>query len=115
MIPQTFTPLRRSNSVGVGRYCVYLCRDLPDYCTQEPDRLLRDLDAYDHLKRFYRLCVTHFKRNIHDMRSHVSADIRAAMLSLASSEPHPDLEGTFTLIRSGGKKASGTRPPISLC
>ncbi|KAF8811809.1 hypothetical protein BYT27DRAFT_7208190 [Phlegmacium glaucopus] len=28
------------------------------------------------------------------------------MLSLASSQPHPDLEGTFHIIKKGGKKAA---------
>ncbi|KZP27764.1 hypothetical protein FIBSPDRAFT_730391 [Athelia psychrophila] len=97
----------KGQGLGVGLFCEYLCRDLPGYCPRESGRLLRSLGPYEHLKRFYRICVTHFKRNIHKMRGHVSHDVRAAMLSLASSEPHADLEGTFTLIRNGGKKASG--------
>jgi hypothetical protein len=29
------------------------------------------------------------------------------MLTIASSEPHPDLEGTLKKIKRGGKKAAG--------
>lgn len=93
--------------VGVGLFCQWLCRDLTGTCPREAHRLLQSLNAYEHLKRFYRLCVTHFKRNIHEMRGKITPEVRAAMLSLASSEPHPDLEGTFALIRKGGRKASG--------
>lgn len=92
---------------GVGMYCQWLCRDLVGNCLREPHRPLKSLGPYEHLKRFFRLCVTHYKRNIHEMRGKITPDVRAAMLSLASSEPHPDLDGTFTLIRRGGRKASG--------
>ncbi|KZP33349.1 hypothetical protein FIBSPDRAFT_718116, partial [Athelia psychrophila] len=94
----------KGQALGVGRYCEYLARDLTGYCTRDPTCLLKHLRPYDHLKRLYRICVTHFKRNIHEMRGHVSHDVRAAMLSLASSEPHADLEGAFSVIRNGGKK-----------
>lgn len=48
------------------------------------------------------------------MRGHVSHDVRAAMLSLASSEPHADLEGAFSVIRNGGKKGKGEKTVVSI-
>ncbi|KAF7969562.1 hypothetical protein HWV62_26919 [Athelia sp. TMB] len=95
----------KGQALGVGRYCKYLARDLTTYSPRDPSRLLRNLTPYDHLKQFYRVCVTHFKRNVHELRGIVSNDVQAAMLSIASSEPHVDLEGTFAVIRNGGKKA----------
>lgn len=41
------------------------------------------------------------------MRAHITSNVREAMLSLSSSEQHPDLEGAFSTINSGGKKAKG--------
>ncbi|KAG1746028.1 uncharacterized protein EDB91DRAFT_1080250 [Suillus paluster] len=64
-----------------------------------------DLDPYAHLRRFYRVCVTHFKRNVQALRTYVSSEVYSAMLSLASSEPHPDINKTLATIRGGGRKA----------
>jgi len=109
MIPQTFTPLRCSNSVGVGWYCVYLCCDFPDYCTQEPDRLLQKLDAYDHLKHFYQLCVT----NIHDMWSHILADFELQCWVLHCRN-HTQISRDIYIDQEWWQEASGTWPPIIL-
>jgi len=46
--------------------------------------------------------------HIRDLPSTVSSEVRQAMLSLSSSEPHPDLEGAFATIQAGGAKAKGT-------
>jgi len=87
--------------------CQALCLSLDSFCRYETQRQLKDLDPYDHLRRFFRLCLTHFKHHINDLRTHVSLEVRRAMLSLASSEPHPDLEGAFKIIERGGSKAKG--------
>lgn len=95
---------------GLGMHCQSLCKASTlqgHYCPYERHRLLSSLNAYDHLRRFFRLCVTHFKRHVHKLRDVVSLDVRLAMLSLASSQPHPDLEAAYSTIRNGGKKAAG--------
>lgn len=88
-------------------YCQSLCRHLDAFCPYEPSRSLRDLGPYDHLRRFFRLCVVHFKRNIHELRAYITDEVRLAMLSLASSTPHPDIEGAIKIIKKGGPKARG--------
>lgn len=88
-------------------YCAQLSRSITTPCPYESQRRLCDLGPYDHLRRFYRLCVAHFKRNVHGLHTHVSDKVYAAMLSLATSEPHPDIEKTLDIIRDGGPKAAG--------
>ena len=88
-------------------YCEHLCKTLLTFCPYEPHRLLKDLGPYDHLRRFFRICTTHFKRNVNDLRSQISSEVRSAMLSIASSDPHPDLDGAFEIIEKGGAKAKG--------
>ncbi|KAF7333550.1 hypothetical protein MSAN_02419900 [Mycena sanguinolenta] len=71
-----------------------LCAQLGDiYCPMEPTRLLRTLDPYDHLRRFLRLCTVHNKRNIDKLKPYTTRKV------------HPDLEGAFKVIESGGRKA----------
>ncbi|KAF8974325.1 hypothetical protein BDZ97DRAFT_11979 [Flammula alnicola] len=95
----------KGQALGLGMYCQSLCVDLHAFCQYEPARRLRNLSPYDHLRRFFRLCIVHFKRHIHDLRLYISNDVRIAMLSLASSEPHPNIEKAFQLIDGGGPKA----------
>lgn len=92
---------------GLGMFCVELCQNNTTICAYERNRQLRDLNPYDHLRRFYRVCITHFKRNVLALRTHVSSEVYSAMLSLASSEPQPDIEKTYATIRRGGRKAQG--------
>ncbi|KAG1819692.1 uncharacterized protein BJ212DRAFT_1298130 [Suillus subaureus] len=40
------------------------------------------------------------------LHSQVPKDMEIAMLTIASMEPHPDLQGTLTKIKKGGKKAA---------
>ena len=94
--------------IGLGRYCVHLCRHIHRYDKYEPQQRLCDLGPYDHLKRFFRICETHFQRNAFAIRHYVGKEVWTAMLSLSSSDPHPNIEETFTIIRSGGNKAKGT-------
>ncbi|KAJ7800656.1 hypothetical protein B0H14DRAFT_3092562 [Mycena olivaceomarginata] len=100
------TDAHKGQALGVGMYCQKLCAHLGDvYCPMEPARLLRTLDPCDHLRRFLRLCTTHYKRNIRELRPYTTQQVRAAMLSLSSSQVHPDLELAFRIIENGGRKA----------
>ncbi|KAJ7809872.1 hypothetical protein B0H14DRAFT_2607764, partial [Mycena olivaceomarginata] len=100
------TDAHKGQALGVGMYCQKLCAHLGDvYCPMEPARLLRTLDPCDHLRRFLRLCTTHYKRNIRELRPYTTQQVRAAMLSLSSSQVHPDLESAFRIIENGGRKA----------
>lgn len=94
-------------------FCERLCKALPTLCPYEPHRQLKDLSPYDHLQRFFRICVTHFKRNVNDLRTQISPEVKSAMLSIASSDPHPDLNGAFAIIEKGGAKARGKNSTIS--
>ncbi|KAF7372317.1 hypothetical protein MVEN_00091900 [Mycena venus] len=95
----------KGQGLGVGLFCQSLCRNSDLFCSLEPSRRLRDLTPLDHLRRFYRFCNTHYKRNVDELRPHTTAAVRKAMLSLASSHEHPDLDGALKLIENGGRKA----------
>ncbi|TFK44080.1 hypothetical protein BDQ12DRAFT_594008, partial [Crucibulum laeve] len=95
----------KGQALGVGLFCQWLCQNMFDFCSLEPWRRLQELTPYDHLHQFYCLCYVHFKRNIHDIRSTISVDVADAMLSLAVSKPHQNLEGAYALINKGGPKA----------
>jgi hypothetical protein len=89
-------------------YCQKLCAHLGDvYCPMEPARLLRTLDPCDHLQCFLHLCTTYYKWNICELRPYTTQQVCAAMLSLLSSQVHPDLELVFRIIENGGRKAKG--------
>jgi hypothetical protein len=102
-----------NGTVGLGMFCELLCKALPTLCPYEPHRQLKDLNPYDHLRRFFRICVTHFKRNVNDLRTQISPEVKSAMLSIASSDPHPDLDGAFAIIEKGSAKARGKILTIS--
>lgn len=71
----------------------------------EPQRLLQDLDEYDHLRRILRLCRVHFLRNI--QQCGVSNDVRKKMQSLLCME-HSHWDATIKEIEDeGGKAAKG--------
>ncbi|KZV98486.1 hypothetical protein EXIGLDRAFT_832155 [Exidia glandulosa HHB12029] len=98
----------KGQALGLGLLMVELAQSItaPDVC--EPQKRLCDLTAYEHLARFFRLCLVHFKRNIQKLQ--LSGDITdpnvlSAMYSLASTEPHADFSGALATIRAGGKKA----------
>lgn len=88
-------------------FCVELCRNSSQPCRYEPHRLMQDLNPYDHLRRFFRLCITHFKRNIQSLVHSVDHKVLEAMYSIASSEAHQNFDETLDLIRKGGPKAKG--------
>lgn len=75
-------------------------------CRYQPTHRLCDLKPVDHLKRIYRLCTVHFRRNLTQLRSSVSENAWTAMHSLSSFEPI-DLDRTFQIIKKGGRKAKG--------
>lgn len=99
-------PLTDFQLKGLGKFCQWLSRDVHKACFDEENRKLSELDPYEHLKRFFRLCIVHYKRNIRALRNHVSHEVYTAMLSLATSEPLPDLNKVLEIIRAGGDKAS---------
>ncbi|KAF8180705.1 hypothetical protein K438DRAFT_2021287 [Mycena galopus ATCC 62051] len=100
------TDAHKGQALGAGMFCQKLSAELGDvYCPMDPTKLLRSLDPYEHLRRFLRLCTVHYKRNIDALKPYTSQKTRNAMLSLSSSQVHPDLEGTFRIIEKGGRKA----------
>ncbi|KAG2364933.1 hypothetical protein BDR07DRAFT_1400262 [Suillus spraguei] len=48
-------------------------------CRYDATALLRDLDPYEHLRRFYRLCLVHYKRNIRGLRGQIPKDVEIAI------------------------------------
>ncbi|KAJ7273844.1 hypothetical protein C8J57DRAFT_1037799, partial [Mycena rebaudengoi] len=100
------TDSHKGQALGAGMFCQKLCAELGDiYCPIEPTRLLRTLNPYDQLQRFLRLCTTHFKRNVDELRPYITPQVRSAMLSLSSSQVHPNIDEAFRAIENGGRKA----------
>ncbi|KAG2045848.1 hypothetical protein BDR06DRAFT_985730 [Suillus hirtellus] len=91
--------------LGLGMFCSELSKNIKTPCIYEPHRKLCDLTPYDHLHRFYRLCIVHFKRNLRLLQSQVSKEVYNAMLSLSSSDAHPNFQRMLNVIRGGGRKA----------
>ncbi|KAF7965062.1 hypothetical protein HWV62_696 [Athelia sp. TMB] len=90
---------------GIGLYLQAVAQNLgARRDLHESHRLLRQLDPYDHLRRLYRLCVTHVQRNIHETST--PEDIKNKMRSLMCIE-HPDFDGCLRAIAlEGGKPAA---------
>ena len=93
---------------GLGKFCIELCRGIPQPCIYEPHRRICDLDPYNHLRRFFCVWVVHFKCNIQPLKHKLPHDIIEAMYSIASAEPHVNFDTTLAKIRSSGAKAKGT-------
>ncbi|KAK7005533.1 hypothetical protein R3P38DRAFT_3326482 [Favolaschia claudopus] len=70
---------------------------------------LRALDPHEHLRRCLRFCTVHYKRNIRELKPYTTQKVRNTMLSLSSSQVHPDLDGAFAIIENGGRKAKDKR------
>ncbi|KIJ25141.1 hypothetical protein M422DRAFT_273917 [Sphaerobolus stellatus SS14] len=86
-----------------------MVKELPGSCTYHPDSkdcCLQTMPAYAHLAHFYIQCTNHFEQKIIKLGNQISDTCRKAMVSLASSHPLPDFEGTLELIRQSGKKAT---------
>ncbi|KAF8978201.1 hypothetical protein BDQ17DRAFT_1338866 [Cyathus striatus] len=96
----------KGQALGAGMYCQKVCKDLFRNDPTESNKILKDLMPYDHLKRFYRLCTVHFKRNIYDLQKQesVSGDILDAMLSLSSTSKI-NMNLVQNTIKNGGPKA----------
>ena len=92
------THVRSDRPTGLGKFCVELYRDVKHFCSYEPHRRICDLDPYDHLRRFFRVCVVHFKRNIQPLKHELPRDVVEAMYSVASAEPHYNFEATLAKI-----------------
>ncbi|KAK7032946.1 hypothetical protein R3P38DRAFT_2773440 [Favolaschia claudopus] len=100
------TDSHKGQALGAGMFCERLSATLGDvYCPIEPTKLLHELDPYEHLRRFLRFCTVHYKRNIRELKPYTTQKVRNAMLSLSSSQVHPNLEGAFAIIENGGRKA----------
>lgn len=84
-----------------------LAKKIESNCPMMPTVQLRKLDPYDHLKRFYRICTVHFKRNINDLvkRAKLSYEVKQAMASLSSSRHHSDINGALNTINAAGPGA----------
>ncbi|KAJ7817392.1 hypothetical protein B0H14DRAFT_2290326, partial [Mycena olivaceomarginata] len=48
---------------GLGAFIVDVLSNSDEFYPLEPSRLLRSLTPTDHLRRFYRICKIHYKRN----------------------------------------------------
>ncbi|KAN0086061.1 hypothetical protein V8E55_007195 [Tylopilus felleus] len=79
-------------ALGLGKFCVEICRDNQQACAYEAHHHICDLNLYDHLWHFFCICVVHFKRNIQPLKHEVSHDVIEAMYSVASAEPHIDFK-----------------------
>ncbi|KAJ6554288.1 hypothetical protein B0H19DRAFT_1029451 [Mycena capillaripes] len=100
------TDSHKGQALGAGMFCQKLCAEMGDvFCPTEPTQLLKTLTPCEHLSNFLRLCTTHYVRNIDKIKAYITPQVRGAMLSLSSSQVHPDLEGAFKVIQSGGPKA----------
>ncbi|KAJ7234827.1 hypothetical protein C8J57DRAFT_1531331 [Mycena rebaudengoi] len=47
-------------------------------------------------------CTTHIKRNVDELRPYITPQVRSAMLSLSSSQVHPNIDEAFRTIENGG-------------
>ncbi|KIM36354.1 hypothetical protein M413DRAFT_449233 [Hebeloma cylindrosporum] len=89
---------------GFGLYLKDIAASVPRMAElHEPQRLLQDLDEYEHLRRILRLCRVHFLRNI--QQCGVSNDVRQKMRSLLCME-HPNWDTTIREIEGEGGKAA---------
>lgn len=100
-----------TTQIGLGMYCVHLCQHICRYDNYEPQRQLCDLSPYwppeeifSNLRTpFPTQCFCH--QTLYQQRS---TYIWVIMLSLFSSDLHPNIKKTFATIHSGGNKAKGT-------
>ncbi|KAL6304684.1 hypothetical protein BKA93DRAFT_732739 [Sparassis latifolia] len=95
----------KGQALGFGQFLQYLCQSLVGMCPIEPERPLKSLGPYEHLKRCFRVCNVHYKRGVWVKRTQLTPTVRQAMLSLLSSDDIPDWDGTLAIIRNGGKVA----------
>ncbi|KAJ7747876.1 hypothetical protein B0H14DRAFT_2541606 [Mycena olivaceomarginata] len=88
---------------GIGLHLQQLAQAMPaKYDLHESERLLAGLDPYDHLRRVFRLCTVHAKRNIKSCA--VDEPVRHLMRSLICMR-HPSWDETIVEIQIQGGKA----------
>ena len=80
------------------------------YCAYDQTKPLHELSAYNHLKRIYRYCFSHYTRHVREFRGLLEPCVLNAMMSLASADHLPPevYENILTMICSSGKKGAGT-------
>ncbi|KAJ7727275.1 hypothetical protein B0H14DRAFT_3518892 [Mycena olivaceomarginata] len=97
---------QKSESIlGLGLHLVERAAELPAdrMDMHEPERSLRSLGPYDHLRRVYRVCKVHNYRNIQQCA--VPEHVRQLMRSLTCIR-HADWQGAIDqILRDGGKAA----------
>ncbi|KAJ7840702.1 hypothetical protein B0H14DRAFT_3457907 [Mycena olivaceomarginata] len=95
----------RGQAKGLGLHLVERAAELPidRMDMHEPQRSLRSLGPYDHLRRIYRVCKVHNYRNIQQCA--VPEHVRHLMRSLACIRHH-DWQGTIDKILHDGGKAA---------
>ncbi|KAJ6455124.1 hypothetical protein C8R47DRAFT_1251164 [Mycena vitilis] len=88
---------------GLGLYLQALAAAMPVRADlHEVHRTIQSLSPYDHLQRVFRLCKTHFYRNITSCA--VPPSVKSLMRSLLCLE-HPNWDGTLAAIEEKGGKA----------
>ncbi|KAK7026224.1 hypothetical protein R3P38DRAFT_2948380 [Favolaschia claudopus] len=88
---------------GIGLHLQQLAQAMPEkHDLHEPQQLLASLGPYEHLRRIFRLCSVHGKRNIKSCS--VPDSVRNLMRSLFCIR-HPDWDGTISAIQRDGGKA----------
>ncbi|KAJ7773772.1 hypothetical protein B0H14DRAFT_3508720 [Mycena olivaceomarginata] len=95
----------RGQAKGLGLHLVERAAELPAdrMDMHEPERSLRSLGPYDHLRRVYRVCKVHNYRNIQQCA--VPEHVRQLMRSLTCIR-HADWQGAIDqILRDGGKAA----------
>ncbi|KAJ6456641.1 hypothetical protein C8R47DRAFT_1165259 [Mycena vitilis] len=93
----------RGQAKGLGLYLQALAAAMPVRADlHEPHRTIQSLSPYDHLQRVFRLCETHFYRNITSCA--VPPSVKSLMRSLLCLE-HPNWDGTLAAIEEKGGKA----------
>ncbi|KAF8182256.1 hypothetical protein K438DRAFT_2166815 [Mycena galopus ATCC 62051] len=88
---------------GIGLHLQKIATNMPLKADlHEPGHNIQDLDAYDHLRRIFRICTVHNFRDI--KKCPVPEDVRWLMRSFVCVE-HDDWDGTLLKIREKGGKA----------
>ncbi|KIJ46901.1 hypothetical protein M422DRAFT_249642 [Sphaerobolus stellatus SS14] len=96
----------QGQAVGFGRFCQELSKGMMGYCAYEQTKALHKLSAYDHLKRVYRYCFSHYIWHVVELRGHIEGEVLTAMMSLASADALPAdvYEKILFIIHNSGKK-----------
>jgi hypothetical protein len=99
------------SDLGIGLHLQQLAQAMPaKYDLHESERLLAGLDPYDHLRRVFRLCTVHAKRNIKSCA--VDEPVRHLMRSLICMR-HPSWDETIVEIQIQGGKAGNSMCPLT--